>query len=456
MDEHGHDHHHGPLPSSGRALDGVAMSATLHCLSGCALGEVAGMIVGTALGLSNLATIVISIVLAFAFGYSLTSLPLLRAGLTLAAVAPVALASDTFSIATMEVVDNVVMVVIPGALHAGLGDLLFWGSLSFSLVVAGLAAFPVNRFLLARGKGHAAVHETGIHGGPPIPWVATAASVAAVFGVTVLAVEAFTNDDAHAGGHEGHGAMAGDGVPGLAVTGDGLALHVERTDLPRGRRADLRFRIAGRDGRPVTAFQVEHDRRLHLIVVRRDGQDFQHLHPRMSADGTWSMPVELPEAGSYRMFADFKTGDRTHTLGADLFVDGATDWRDLKAPANVADAGDGYRVSLAGGGSHLRFQVTLDGEPVRVEPYLGANGHLVALRQGDLAYLHVHPLSHGAMGGHGDHGSMGDHAAPGGDAIDFEAEFPSAGRYALYLQFKHEGRVHTAQFTRDVGGHATP
>jgi hypothetical protein len=178
--------HHHEIPSSGRALDGVALSATLHCLTGCALGEIAGMAVGTALGLSNLATILLAILLAFVFGYGLTSLPLLRAGLALSAVVPIALASDTLSIATMEVVDNVVVAVVPGALDAGLGDLLFWGSLSFALVVAGGFAFPVNRWLLARGRGHAAVHATGIHGGPPVRVVGGVAVAAFVFGSAVL------------------------------------------------------------------------------------------------------------------------------------------------------------------------------------------------------------------------------------------------------------------------------
>ena len=177
------------MPTSGRALDQMAASATLHCLTGCALGEVAGIAIGTALGWSNLATIALAIGLAFLFGYSLTSLPLLRAGLAFAAVVPIALASDTLSIATMEVVDNAIILVIPGAMEAGLGDLLFWGSLAVALVIAGFAAFPVNRWLLARGKGHAAVHETGIHGGPPIPLVAAVAVVAGVFGVVVLVAE---------------------------------------------------------------------------------------------------------------------------------------------------------------------------------------------------------------------------------------------------------------------------
>ena len=150
-------------------LTAVAVSATLHCLTGCAIGEIAGHDHRDRARALELATIVLSIALAFVFGYALTSLPLLRAGLALAAVVPIALASDTLSIATMEVVDNAIVLVVPGAMDAGLGDLLFWGSLAFSLAIAGVVAVPVNRWLIARGKGHAVVHETGIHGGPPIP-----------------------------------------------------------------------------------------------------------------------------------------------------------------------------------------------------------------------------------------------------------------------------------------------
>jgi Domain of unknown function (DUF4396) len=187
MDSHAQHHH--AMPSEGAALTSVAISATLHCLTGCALGEIAGMAIGTAAGFSNLGTVVLAIALAFLFGYSLTSLPLLRAGLVLSAVIPIALASDTLSIATMEVVDNLVVVLIPGAMDAGLGDLLFWGSLCFSLVVAGMFAVPVNRWLIARGKGHAVVHETGVHGGPPVRLVAYAAAAAGIFGSAVLVAQ---------------------------------------------------------------------------------------------------------------------------------------------------------------------------------------------------------------------------------------------------------------------------
>lgn len=151
-------------PAEGAALTQLAFSATVHCLTGCAIGEVAGMAIGTALGLSNMATIVLAVVLAFFFGYGLTSLPLLRSGMALGSVIPIAFASDTLSIATMEIVDNLIILTIPGAMDAGLDSLLFWGSLAFALVVAGAVALPVNRWLIARGKGHAVVHQTGVHG----------------------------------------------------------------------------------------------------------------------------------------------------------------------------------------------------------------------------------------------------------------------------------------------------
>ena len=165
MDATAHaDHAHHQMPTEGLALTAVAISATLHCLTGCAIGEVAGMAIGTAFGFSNLATVALAIALAFLFGYGLTSLPLLKAGLALSVVIPIAFASDTFSIATMEVVDNAIIVAIPGAMSAGLGSLLFWGSLAFSLVVAFAFAVPVNRWLIGRGKGHAVIHATGVHG----------------------------------------------------------------------------------------------------------------------------------------------------------------------------------------------------------------------------------------------------------------------------------------------------
>ena len=147
-------HAHAAQPS----LNRLAASATTHCLTGCAIGEVLGVAIGTALGWGNFETIVLAIVLAFLFGYSLTAIPLFRAGLTLAAVLPLALAADTFSITVMEIVDNAIILVIPGAMEAGLDDPLFWGSLAFALAVAWVAAFPLNRWLISKGRGHAVVH----------------------------------------------------------------------------------------------------------------------------------------------------------------------------------------------------------------------------------------------------------------------------------------------------------
>jgi hypothetical protein len=156
MDQHGHPHHAAPR------LNRVALTATIHCLTGCAIGEVTGMVIGIALGWSNAATIALSVVLAFSFGYAFTIVPLFRAGMALSTIIGLAFASDTASIAIMEIVDNAIMLVIPGAMDAGLSDPLFWGSLAFSLVIAGGAAYPVNRYLIARGRGHAVVHA--LHG----------------------------------------------------------------------------------------------------------------------------------------------------------------------------------------------------------------------------------------------------------------------------------------------------
>jgi hypothetical protein len=243
-----------------------------------------------------------------------------------------------------------------------------------------------------------------------------------------------------AAGAEMHGMAAGDAGPaakivrGLAVSDDGLTLALVRDTAPQGRRSDLRFRILDRRGRTVRRFDVEHTKRMHLVVVRRDLSGFQHLHPRQAADGSWSVPLTVRDAGAYRVFADFSTGDRAHTLAADLLVDGAVRSHPLPAPA-ASTAVDGMRVTLAGAPSRagaesdLRFSVTRGGRPVAVDDYLGAKGHLVALRDGDLAFLHVHPDA---------------------DELRFMAEFPSAGRYRLFLQFRVDGRVHTAELTREV------
>ena len=465
---HGNGHAHHELPTSGSALSSVALSATLHCLTGCAIGEVLGMIIGTALGFSDLGTIALAVTLAFFFGYTLTSLPLLRAGFALSAVIPIALASDTASIALMEIVDNAIMLIIPGAMDAGVGDIIFWGALSFALVVAGLMAFPLNRWLIARGKGHTAVHKTGVHGGLPPRVVGAGVIAMAIFGSTVLIAEGFSGEEAGHGGDMaaggematgGHGAEAehgggaaeADPVRGLSASAGGMTLALDRQTVPRQATTELSFRIAGGGGDAVRDYEIEHEKRMHLIVARRDLTGFFHLHPRMDADGTWRTEVELPSAGRWRVFADFKRGGENLTLAEDLTVEGTAKERPLPAPSPRTTTVTGYEVQLggdppaAGRESELSFDVTRDGTPVEVEPYLGADGHLVALRRGDLAYLHVHPVE---AAGHG--AEAGGHAE-GGEGIRFATEFPSADTYRLFLQFKHEGRVHTAAFTQKVG-----
>jgi hypothetical protein len=226
-------------------------------------------------------------------------------------------------------------------------------------------------------------------------------------------------------------------VRGLAVAADGLRVVVDDAALRRGRTERLAFRIVDQRGATVRDFDVEHTKRMHLIVARRDLTGFQHLHPEQAPDGSWVTDVRLPAAGSYRLFADFSHDGEAQTLATDLRVDGPARLKPLP-PARVAAVSDGgYDVRLHAGGARpgrradLRFTITKDGAPVRIEPYLGAGGHLVVLREGDLAFLHVHPNAEGG-------------------GVRFAATFPTAGRYRLFLQFRVEGRVQTVGFTQEV------
>ena len=233
-----------------------------------------------------------------------------------------------------------------------------------------------------------------------------------------------------------HGeSMAPQPVRGLAVSDKGLTLELARTTARPGRPFELAFRIVDRRGRTVRDFDVEHTKRMHFIVVRRDMTGFQHLHPTERPDGTWTVPVVLRDAGTYRVFADFSVDGKPHTLADDLTVDGTVRSQALPAAAGSVDV-DGLHVSLtegaarAGAESDLGFTVTRDGKPVAIRDYLGAKGHLVALRRGDLAFLHVHPDE---------------------SSLKFMSTFPTAGRYRMFLQFKTgDGRLHTAAFTQEV------
>jgi hypothetical protein len=224
---------------------------------------------------------------------------------------------------------------------------------------------------------------------------------------------------------------------GLAVSENGLRL-IAPSRLRAGVRERFAFRVVDGRGATVRDFDVEHTKRLHLIAVRRDLTGFQHLHPRQDASGAWSTDLELQDPGAYRVFADFTpTGGKATTLASDVLVGGDFAPRALPRPADHVEV-DGYDVQLqadqaaAGRETTLNYTVSRGGRPVAVEPYLGANGHLVTLRAGDLAYLHVHPLAGGGQDGR----------------IRFMATYPSAGDYRLFLQFKAGGRVHTAALTQ--------
>ena len=241
----------------------------------------------------------------------------------------------------------------------------------------------------------------------------------------------------------GHETMSADtgALPGLATSQAGYRIVPAATTAPAGPRTPYEFTIVGSDGEPLTEYAVEHERRMHLIVVRRDFAGFQHVHPELAADGTWSAAIDTRLPGTYRVFADFTTAAaESMTLGADLSVPGRVDPTPLPAPAPTVDAGDGYEVTVTsepetGAATRLEFTVTRGGRPIeRVQPYLGADGHLVVLREGDLAFLHAHPQ--GEPGGAG--------------PIAFDVDYPSAGAYRLYLQFRHGGTVHTAGFTELV------
>ncbi|MER5704231.1 hypothetical protein ABT023_20145 [Micromonospora sp. NPDC002296] len=248
------------------------------------------------------------------------------------------------------------------------------------------------------------------------------------------------------GAHE-HGTSTGIGtdtdgateVGGLAVGSGGWTLTPLSTGLAAGRPGEFRFQVRDVQGRPVTRFAVVHDKPMHLIVVRRDLSGYQHLHPAMAADGTWSVPLTLPQAGVWRAYADFTLvtvdgGQSARVLGVDLAVPGDHTPRPLPEPTRTATV-DGFTVSWSGepriGATRpLRFAVRAGDATPTLERYLGAYGHLVALREGDLGYLHVHPES-----------------GPATDGVTFQLTVPGPGRYRLYFDFQVAGEVRTAEFT---------
>lgn len=265
--------------------------------------------------------------------------------------------------------------------------------------------------------------------------------------------ESSTTSAEHAGMNMGGedtaaGSSAAEEIPGgLLVSQDGYTLDLAQNSVPVGSDVPLAFRVLGPDGAPVVDYEVTHDKDLHLIAVRRDMVGFQHVHPELAGDGTWSVPLALT-AGQWRVFADFEPaghGDNL-ILGADLAVAGGYVPQPLPEPADTAEV-DGYAVTLDGDlvpgqESEVILTINKDGQPVTdLQPYLAAYGHLVVLRDGDLAYLHVHPG-----------GEPGDGVTEPGPAITFYANVPSAGDYRLFMDFQHDGVVRTAEFTAQAVG----
>lgn len=303
-----------------------------------------------------------------------------------------------------------------------------------------------------------------------------AAALAAVFGVAIAvgnavgplgsAVKPTSHGDKHTGGHDegrtadhsagdahgGHksgqaGTSSADTQPGgLLVSAHGYTLALDQRSLPAGNDVPVTFRVLGPDGEPVTDYELTHDKDLHFIAVRRDLAGFQHVHPtRRAGAGNWGTKLDLTP-GTWRFFADFHPAEHgeTMTLGADAFVAGPFEPRTFPTPTRTATVGD-YTVTLDGDlapgqASKVTLSVRRDGEPVTdLEPYLASYGHLVALRVGDLAYLHVHPA-----------GTPGDDATEPGPDITFYVTAPTTGEYRLFLDFKHQGVVRTAEFAVDA------
>jgi hypothetical protein len=297
------------------------------------------------------------------------------------------------------------------------------------------------------------------------------AGLALVFGGAFVAADAvvpqstvsnWTNEakghdmNSTTGGHGGHGSSASTQAsatpPGVTSAHGGYLLMPVAAPAEVDRAGDLSFRILNADGQALTRFATSHEKQLHLIVVRTDGTEFRHVHPTMDADGTWSLPWQWSQAGTYRIYADFvpDTDQASETITLTRTVQVAGQFTPATPEATTTATVDGYTVDLtgqvtAGSSSELTFTVSNNGKPVtNLEPYLGAFGHLVALRDGDLAFLHVHP--------EGDEPTQGETAGPD---VGFVAELPTPGRYLLYLDFQVDGKVHSAPFVVNTTGTAT-
>ena len=265
--------------------------------------------------------------------------------------------------------------------------------------------------------------------------------VVAVFGLAAAAGHALGpitvgTSGSHKGADHTSALAATTGLSGLSVATDGFQLVAGVTTIAAEAPSTFTFRIETSDGSPVREFDVVHERRMHLIVLSRDLIDYLHLHPTMNSDGLWQVEVPALHPGSYRVYADFQPiGAARITLGIDAQVPGPVPAVALPTVSPTDDT-DGYQVAVSGispvGSSTIEFSISRDGAPIRTDPYLGAAGHLVVIRTGDLGYLHVHPTDSNDAG------------------VRFDAEFPTPGTYRLFFDFSHDNAVHTASFTIEV------
>lgn len=277
-------------------------------------------------------------------------------------------------------------------------------------------------------------------------------------------------------GHSMHGMteMADGAALGLHATDDsGLQLHLKKSSFPASGNVAISFQIRSQNGKAVRSYDVEHEKKLHLIIASKDLTHFYHLHPTIDANGWWKTSLKLNSSGNYRLFADFVTAGKKHVLATDLIIAGYAPYPTLPKLEQVAHIAGGYTVRLRDVSLHakslanVKFDITKAGKPVKPEPFLGAGGHLVALRFPDLAYLHTHPLSKNMsssghddmdeMGNNGHHGMASkhhNHSMVHGQARSkqlpteiFQLTFPSAARYRLFFQFKVAGKIYTAPLT---------
>lgn len=304
---------------------------------------------------------------------------------------------------------------------------------SLKLVLFGLSLVAIFALMFAAGK--AFIPDSAVS-----DWVESAEGTAS------------EHDDM---GEEGsHDQMTSDQITGVSIESHGFVLRDLKAPTTPGVGGTLSFRINTPEGTPLTEYVERHEKDLHLIVVRTDGASYRHAHPELDpVTGTWSIPWRWKLGGSQRIYVDFAPPGKPDGITLTRSFNVGGEFQPRVMPSGSSALVDGFQVELsgnprAGSTNEIDFRVSRDGRPVTdLQPYLGAFGHLVVLREGDLAYLHPHAESDQETGDHGSHGSGEAHAGP---ELGFEVDAPTTGRYLLYLDFKVDGKVHTAEFTTEA------